>query len=93
MKFKELLKPTKGKIILFVILLIIWVFLPLIPTALKVECIKAPCPPVNSLSSFYELITSFRVISTLLTYLSIIVEVLLIYFISSLIIKYKTERR
>nr|AQS32801.1 hypothetical protein [uncultured archaeon] len=84
---KKNLKPNIWNIILFIMLLIILVFLPIIPVKINVQCIKAPCYPVNSLTSFYSLITNSNklVVPTIITYISIATEILMIYLISSIL--------
>ena len=77
MDWKEFFKPTIGKIVLFLILLI--VFVPFISFDNGMRCITAPCPSVTTGSllmwyglkfgSIYELHYLYLVIGLIVSYL------------------------
>ena len=89
MKIKEFLKPTIWKIIIFIILLNILVFLPVIPVLVVVFCFAGPCPPVLrfiQLNKISEYMAKHTVIISTPTIVGIIIEILILYLISCLII-------
>lgn len=49
------LKPTWQRGILTLILVFILFFLPLIPASNQVQCIRAPCPPLQTMIAPYQL--------------------------------------
>lgn len=92
MNTKEFLKPTSPKIIIFIILLIILIFLPTIPVKINVQCVTEPCHPIEDYSRLID-IFSQEVIITSSTILSIIIKIIVIYIASCLIINlYKKQK-
>ena len=84
----KFLKPTRLKIILFILILILVSFIPLIPVNQTVYCIKAPCPPTLTAVSTYSIFYTDNSISyTFNSYIIILAELIICYIFASLISK------
>lgn len=90
MSSKEFFRPTIGKIIIFLILILAWFCLPFIPIKVIVMCNIAPCNPITSGVSLYQIIfedklNSSYIFATPFTFIVPIVELIVLYFITSII--------
>lgn len=82
--------PTIGKIIIFLILILAWFYLPFIPIKVIVMCNIPPCNPITSGVSLYQIIfegklNSSYLFATPFTFIVPIVELIVLYFITSII--------
>ena len=85
MNLKKFLKPNTFKIVLFLLILTIFVFLPIVSVLVYVVCVAPPCPPMSDLTSVYNIMASFDkriLLFTVNTCIVIFLEILVSYFIT-----------
>jgi len=87
MDWKEFLKPTVAKILIFLILLAIGFFLPLIPIKVQIMCFIAPCYPNIEFISMYQILfqnilTNHYLFASTATFIVPIIEIIVLYLIA-----------
>ena len=91
MNLKEFFKPTMRKIIIFLILIMIWIFLPWIPFKNQIMCIIGPCNPIIRFFSLYDIIINNAISSnhllfaTPLTFIIPVIELPGLYVLASIV--------
>ena len=87
MNLKEFLRPTLRKLSLFLILLVAWIFLPLVPIKAQVMCNIPPCYPAIEPVSLYRIIFkgvlyNNYIFTTPATFIVPVIEFIILYLLA-----------
>lgn len=103
MNWKEFFKPNKIKIILTIIFIIVFLFLPMIPYSIQPHCeLGAPCPKITEIMPVfvymvneYNLVNSRTQIPNIYFFILLIAIVFISYLISCIVYSfyYKISKR
>lgn len=78
---KYSLRLTWQRIIVSLIILFVFFFLPIVPVQNQIQCVRAPCPPVSTILAPFQMFSP-SIIFTYWTYGFLFLEIIVAYLLA-----------